>query len=201
VYLSCFTSYRDEIYHWKEFARNGGACLVLRAFPDEKPPDTYRGSKLGRSAHEVVYDAGVWEARLREGFAAILSEYERSRSDAELWCFAYEARRSAIVHMALVASHAGLSSKHPRYSPEVEWRWIALPHDRHGSLHIEKENGKKFLSLRFRPEGKMLDLEEIIVWGPDPAALVKEAEAILREAGYEPGAPSVRVSIHPYVAP
>jgi len=119
IYLSCFTSRRDELFHWQEFCPSGGACLVLRALPDEKPPDTYRGQKLGRSAHEVVYVESVWSERLLHGFAGVLAEYERCRTEADLWGFSFEARRAAIVHMALVASYAGVSSKRAKYSPEV----------------------------------------------------------------------------------
>lgn len=199
IYLSCFTSHRDELYHWQEFARTGGACLVLKAFPNETAPQMYRGAKLARSAHEVVYTESVWEDRLRAGFSAVLSEYELTRSDAALWGFADDARRFAVVQMALVAAYAGLSSKRSKYSREVEWRWIAVPDpDDIHRLVVEERNGKKFLTLRFREAPKMFDLEEVIVWGPDTDALTAEAGAILLAAGYPAGNPPVRVSTHPF---
>lgn len=45
----------------------------------------------------------------------------------------------------------------------------------------------------------MLDIEEVIVWGPDPDALIVEAKAILIETGYSAENPPVRVSSHPFV--
>lgn len=141
AYLSCFTSDRDKLRHWTAFAKAGGACLVLKAL-DELPPATYEGQNLGRGMFEVVYEEAVWEHRLRTGFTAVLSEYERWHSDADLWGFAEEARTQLIVDLALVAAHAGLSSKTPQYREEVEWRWVAIPYAPGRLAHVKEEDGK-----------------------------------------------------------
>jgi hypothetical protein len=205
AYLSCFTSMVDQLYHWASFAKNGGACLVLKFIPGENLPVMFRGFRLGRSAFPVVYDAKVWEERIRAGFLGVLREHEAFAETARIWKLEDVAREKTILELAVVAANAGISAKDPRYREEAEWRWIAVPETAPGRLPTEKsepnEKGqqKRYLPLRFRPGTKRLEIDEVIVRGPDPTGAINEAHRILLEAGYPPtDLPNVRASEHPF---
>lgn len=204
VYLSCFTSMVDGPYHWESFAKNGGACLVLKAIPDETPPAMFRGFHLGRRALPVVYDATVWEERIRAGFLGVLREHEAFAETARIWKLEDEARQKTIVELAIVAANAGISAKDPKYREEAEWRWIAVSEPGPRRLPTEKSKptadskAKRYLPLRFRPGTKRFEIDEVIVRGPDSTGAISEAHEILRDAGYPPTAPNVRASEHPF---
>lgn len=204
VYLSCFTSMVDKLYHWKSFAKNGGACLVLKTIPGEIPPKMFRGFLLGRWHLPVVYDPAVSEERIRAGFLGVLREHEAFSETARIWNLEDDARQKTIVALAIVAAKAGISAKNPQYREEAEWRWIAVSEMPSGRLPTEKTKttgdgkGKRYLPLRFRQGTKPFEIDEVIVRGPDSAVAINEAQEILRGAGYPPNDHIVRVSEHPF---
>jgi|GEM_PF-6574826 len=205
VYLSCFTQAVDNPAHWDLFAKEGGACLVLRVIPgnEEQVPEE---PGLHRSSRSVIYKQSELEAVIQEGFQGVLDAYERLpesiRNGRLREQFAHQTR----VSLAVVAASAGVFSKRERYQVEEETRHVALDLDRSIQPQIRKyredgvEKTKRYVPLSFRPNDRPLLLEKVIVRGPEAEAAREEACAILKAAGYTDDPPPVRISSHPFAA-
>jgi hypothetical protein len=194
LYLTCFTSVRDNAYHWKMYAKNDGACLACRNLSDEVPPDEYLGVKIFRGSGRVVYDPQIAEARIRESFLNVLSEYERFAG--VLSPAAEGARTKTIVQLAIIAATVGITSKTIDYLNDAEWRATAAFTERAVDPEVNVR-GQRFLPLPCRSGGRRIVLEEVIVCGPDSTKAQTQAQEILREAGYQgTDLPPIRLSEH-----
>jgi hypothetical protein len=200
IFLTCFSTTRDDCLLWERFAKNDGACLAFNTIVDgEALPPLHMGMPLARSHQPVDYNPTTSKDRIRRGFKSILDVFEElPRRNRAMMNAAGE---EAILNLILVACLAAITSKPPGDHPEAEWRYVAFPDPSRmaelGKIILKDGRGRDFLPLRFRAPGKRLSLNEVIVFGPDPNAARSHAEEILKEAGYH-GAelPPVRASAH-----
>jgi hypothetical protein len=175
VYLACFSTARDDLEQWKRYGdRGGGVCLGFRML-DEPPPDTPdRGSALIK----VDYSENAWRASLRKHFAevcALLRRVPPTDLSRELGASAFYR----------IAGFTATGAKQEGWAVEQEFRNVTIVHQGAKNPEEVDENGRRFLPIVVRADGKRMALAEMLI-GPnrDVDAARQRVTALLSDVGY-----------------
>jgi hypothetical protein len=182
VYLSCFSTLRDDAGQWKSYGRNGsGACLGLRVL--EEPGVVHKS--IVSALFEVVYSEDALRESLIEPFDSVRDRLSALISSR----FVCEEGLSALYRLA---AHAAIRAKHEKWSCESEVRLATFARTASDVQPRERvgDDGqiKRYIPIHVRADKKLIALDEIILGaGQDTANARQEFEAILAAKGYEPG--------------
>jgi hypothetical protein len=198
VYLSCFSSARDEAVHWKKYGRVGsGVCFGLQILGSEVLPEDHN---LGRAILRVNYDRSSWETQIDRGFRNVADVCQHFLDSGALRADWQRARELAVTALARVVGLADIGAKTRTWQDEQEWRYATMI--RKGADVIpgsyDRDDGVKVPCLLplMRAPGRLLVLDEVVV-GPNADFSTAEAAVreILTKTGYgSEGAPMPRIS-------
>jgi hypothetical protein len=177
VYLACFSVARDHPGQWQKYGDSGrGVCLGVRVINEPAPELVGEGTKLIR----VDYSEASWRETVDSGFRSILTTLivRNSRGDEKI-------RAVALAGLYRIAAFTSIAAKGENWASEQEYRRVTLVHPKSGIRPIKRSDGKEYLSLPVRANGKRIALKEILI-GPavNEEHGIVQAKTLLNEVGY-----------------
>jgi hypothetical protein len=188
VYLSCFSTERDDRHFWcSAYAQHGeGVCLGLRVLTEKGPPPIQGGSLL-----KVEYAEVSLRRKLEGSFNRVCSIIARADETPENCAQALSA-------LYRISAFASISTKHQEWAIEREYRVVTLIADADHQPEERNAGNRviRYWPIRLRAENKSISLVEVIVGPNQDADRGRErAQEILRAAGYVEGPPEYPESI------
>jgi hypothetical protein len=182
VYLTCFSTKRDDPSQWKEYGHDGsGICLGIRVIEEDAPTFPDRASVM----LEVDYSEASlhkWLKEIFEKFCSVLASARETKSN-------YLEGLSAFYR---VAAYASIKAKREKWEDEHEVRLATLASGERPLVDRERmgQDGKviRYLPVSVRAADKLIALDEIIIGSnQDTDRAQQEVETVLAVKGYTPG--------------
>jgi hypothetical protein len=178
IYLTCFSSLRDDADLWRKYTNSGGVCLALPIINEAVPNNSQKVS----FTIDVNYSRKDLRKILRTSYRKVCAALDRAdRSDANLG--------EGLNALYRIAAYASIYTKGSEWESEHEVRHVTF--GRHDDSiipnHRTRADGSdvRYTPVLVRHEGKRIALAEIIV-GPqlDFENARTELLAHLDECGY-----------------